>query len=249
MRGLGPAIILLIVIIAVGSAAVAAHSSAAAGAAGKSNNAIIPDESIRIRIIAQSDDDEDQATKRAVQARVSALIESWGEMPATIEEARKLIRSHLPDVRKATDRVLKQRGAGYGAKVELGTVPFPDKTFEGEKYPAGDYEALRITLGQGEGANWWCVLFPPLCLTAATAKEDADGSAAAGSAAKTPEASAKNAKVSSCGNDEAAAGTAVSAGVKKVSSKTGDSDDKPKTEFFLVVLLKKLFAWLASLFA
>lgn len=243
MRGLGPAIILIIVLSIVGTAA-AVHASAAKPQAGAAQTRLIPDEAIRIRIIAQSDSEEDQAVKRAVRDRVSALIESWGPMPSTIDAARSLIRSHLADVQKTAERTLEEKGADYGATVELAKVPFPDKTFEGTDYPAGEYEALRITLGQGTGANWWCVLFPPLCLTAATAKDDPApaADAKATSAVTSGEKPAKITKTSG----EAKVQAEAAAGADR--NDAGESD-KPKTAFFLWILIEKLFAWLGSLFS
>ncbi|MBB6696018.1 stage II sporulation protein R [Cohnella xylanilytica] len=250
MRGLGPAIILIIVLL-IGGTGIAVHGWAPAASAASSEE-IIPDESIRIRIIAQSDSEEDQAVKRAVRDRVSDEIESWGEMPSTIEEARSFIRSRLEDVQQAADRALEERGADYGAKVELAKVPFPEKSFKGSDYPAGEYEALRITLGQGAGANWWCVLFPPLCLTAATAKDDASA-AEAGKPGASSKASA-GAKAEAGSKTAAAAKAADSvkgeqAGAGDEGSDSQGASEKPKTEFFLWIMLKKLFAWIGSLFS
>ncbi|MFC5403563.1 stage II sporulation protein R [Cohnella soli] len=135
--------------------------------------ALIPTDAIRIRIIANSDGEADQRIKASVRDAVAASIRSWGAMPDTHDEARALIGKKLPTLRQLVAAKLKQLDAPYGGKVELAKVPFPAKTFEGRSYAAGDYEALRVTLGDGKGANWWCVLFPPLCLTAATAADDA----------------------------------------------------------------------------
>ncbi|MFC5469597.1 stage II sporulation protein R [Cohnella suwonensis] len=135
--------------------------------------ALIPDDAIRIRIIANSDGETDQRIKAGVRDAVASSIRSWGAMPDTHDEARALIAKKLPALRKVVAAKLKQLDAPYGGKVELAKVPFPAKTFEGKSYAAGNYEALRVTLGDGKGANWWCVLFPPLCLTAATANDDA----------------------------------------------------------------------------
>lgn len=133
----------------------------------------IPEDAIRIRIIANSDGEFDQKVKQAVRESVSEAIVSWGDMPANHDEAEKLIRGHLKQIQRIVDAKLLAAGVSYKGVAELGDVPFPEKEFKGTSYAAGDYEALRITLGEGEGANWWCVLFPPMCLTAATAQEDA----------------------------------------------------------------------------
>lgn len=267
MRSLIPAIILVIVIV-IGGTAAASHFSIAAPKA-SAQEGPIPDEAIRIRIIANSDSDVDQAVKRAVRDRVSEEIVSWGKMPSTIDAARALIRSHLQDVQEAADSVLQAKGADYGAKVELAKVPFPAKTFEGYDYPAGEYEALRVTLGAGEGANWWCVLFPALCLAGAASAEEASAeSSSAVKDAKDTQAAqggqnvqgANASQGGKAGKTSGSSGDAKSAQAVKTSAKAHagsgvaskqDAPDngKPKTEFFLVVLIKKLFAWIASLFS
>ncbi|MDG0811740.1 stage II sporulation protein R [Cohnella rhizosphaerae] len=214
----------------------------------------IPNQAIRIRIIANSDSDRDQAIKRGVRDEVSALIESWGEMPGTIEEARALIRLRLADVEAAANKSLKGAKAGYGEKTELAVVDFPAKTFEGKTYPAGQYEALRITLGKGGGANWWCVLFPPLCL-AASVKADEPAAADEKQSPKRTAAAIKETE------QKAAAQKGVpsnAAKIKQASANAAQEDgviaaavpaEKPKAEFFLLVLLKKLFSFIGSLFS
>jgi stage II sporulation protein R len=134
--------------------------------------ALIPEDAIRIRIIAHSDNEVDQTLKYEVRDDVAAFIATWGVMPTSHDEARNLIEAHLPEIQQHVDAKLREFKAPYNGIVELAKVPFPDKMFNGTSYAAGNYEALRITLGQGEGVNWWCVLFPPLCLTAATASEE-----------------------------------------------------------------------------
>jgi stage II sporulation protein R len=134
--------------------------------------ALIPEDAIRIRIIAHSDNEVDQTLKYEVRDDVAAFIATWGVMPISHDEARNLIEAHLPEIQQHVDAKLREFKAPYNGIVELAKVPFPDKMFNGTSYAAGNYEALRITLGQGDGVNWWCVLFPPLCLTAATASDD-----------------------------------------------------------------------------
>lgn len=153
----------------------------------------IPEDAIRIRILANSDGEFDQKVKQAVRESVSKTIVSWGDMPANHDEAEKLIRGHLKQIQRIVDAKLEAAGVSYKGVAELGDVPFPEKEFKGASYAAGDYEALRITLGEGRGANWWCVLFPPMCLTAATAQEDA----------KATEAAAKPVPASKSADDEA----------------------------------------------
>jgi stage II sporulation protein R len=123
----------------------------------------IPKEAIRLRILANSDSVADQVVKRKVRDVVVAQMKQWAERPLTIEQARQTIRANQPTLEALVRRTLVANGFAYGYKVELATVPFPTKMYGDKLYPAGDYEALRITLGKGAGANWWCVLFPPLC--------------------------------------------------------------------------------------
>ncbi|WP_223066010.1 stage II sporulation protein R [Paenibacillus caui] len=126
----------------------------------------IPQESIRLRILADSDKPADQLVKRKVRDAVVEQMNSWVKTldnPQSLEQARAVIREHLPQIEEQVAKTLKENGESYGYKVELGVVPFPAKMYGGEVYPAGNYEALRVTLGSGQGKNWWCVLFPPLC--------------------------------------------------------------------------------------
>ncbi|WEK53984.1 MAG: stage II sporulation protein R [Candidatus Cohnella colombiensis] len=151
----------------IGTAALIGKFVAAASA-----DSTIPEDAIRIRIIANSDSTYDQQLKSKVRDDIATFIESWGEMPATQPEVLALIQDHLSNIQSRVDTMLKDAGASYDGTAELGEVPFPEKAFEGASYEAGNYLALRITLGEGNGANWWCVLFPPLCLTAAQAPDD-----------------------------------------------------------------------------
>ncbi|WP_165452653.1 stage II sporulation protein R [Paenibacillus thalictri] len=123
----------------------------------------IPQDSIRIRILGNSDSVADQWVKREVRDALNEQLSGWVNQPHSLGEARTLIRSKLDQIELLSNKTLHDRGFNYEAKVELDTVPFPEKTVGSEVYPAGQYEALRVTLGKGEGQNWWCVLFPPLC--------------------------------------------------------------------------------------
>lgn len=123
----------------------------------------IPVEAIRLRILANSDSAPDQAVKRHVRNAVARELERLVAGAGSPAEARAAIAGALPELEAMVKRELEARGFGYGAGVKLGPVPFPAKIYGGRVYPAGEYEALLITLGKGRGENWWCVLFPPLC--------------------------------------------------------------------------------------
>lgn len=125
--------------------------------------AVIPDEAIRLRILANSDGEEDQYVKRLIRDRVNEQITEWVKNLTSVTVARKTIKENLPALETIAKEVLKEEGVNESVHVKFGKVEFPTKLYGQFLYPAGEYEAVLITLGKGEGANWWCVLFPPLC--------------------------------------------------------------------------------------
>jgi stage II sporulation protein R len=137
----------------------------------------IPQQAIRLRILAHSDSLEDQWIKRKIRDAILEETSRWMAGTQDIGQAREAMRDHLPDIRERVGDMLRKYGFAYGYTVELGAVPFPIKWYGGRLYPAGEYEALRIILGDGKGSNWWCVLFPPLCFTGIVVR-DADDEAA-----------------------------------------------------------------------
>ncbi|MGR5966780.1 stage II sporulation protein R [Bacillus cereus] len=125
---------------------------------------VIPKEAVRLRILANSDSDKDQALKRKVRDEVKAQIDGWVADLTSFEEARKVIQSHIPEIEKTVENTLKREGSKDSFQVKFSkNVKFPTKIYGNFIYPAGEYEAVLITIGEGEGANWWCVLFPPMC--------------------------------------------------------------------------------------
>ncbi|QDP41674.1 stage II sporulation protein R [Radiobacillus deserti] len=128
------------------------------------NYQVIPDEAIRLRILANSDKEADQQLKRRVRDKVNAQINEWVQDMSDIEEARLLIQDNLPEIEKLVANTLEEHNSDQPYRVRYGKgVKFPTKVYGSYVYPAGKYEAILITLGEGKGANWWCVLFPPLC--------------------------------------------------------------------------------------
>ncbi|MBN8194497.1 stage II sporulation protein R [Bacillus sp. NTK074B] len=124
---------------------------------------VIPDEAIRLRILANSDLDEDQNVKRLVRDEVNKEITKWVSTLTSKDDAKTVIKEGLPQLQKIAKDVVAAEGMNQSVKVEFGKVDFPTKLYGQYLYPAGEYEAVLITLGKGEGANWWCVLYPPLC--------------------------------------------------------------------------------------
>ncbi|MDD3401271.1 MAG: stage II sporulation protein R [Eubacteriales bacterium] len=115
---------------------------------------------LRLHILANSDSDIDQDIKLEVRDAVLPYFEAAN----SYEDARSFLLQHGDQVQSICEQALKDCGAGYGAYLQLGTESFPDRTYEGTLYPAGEYDALVIVLGNGGGHNWWCVLYPPLCI-------------------------------------------------------------------------------------
>ncbi|KIQ93339.1 stage II sporulation protein R [Anoxybacillus thermarum] len=127
------------------------------------SDVVIPNEAVRLRILANSDSPEDQALKRAVRDAVNEQITTWVSDLTSFEEAKQVIAQHVPDIEQTVARVLREKKSDQSYNVTFGRVSFPTKIYGSYIYPAGEYDAVLITLGKGEGANWWCVLFPPLC--------------------------------------------------------------------------------------
>lgn len=126
---------------------------------------------VRLHVIANSDMVHDQQVKLKVRDRLLKEAERWLIGVEERNQALRIIKKKTPlFVAAATDE-LRKYGYHYGAKMEVGVFPFPAKEYAFGWLPAGDYCAVRVTLGRGEGRNWWCVLFPPLCFM----PEEGDG--------------------------------------------------------------------------
>lgn len=125
---------------------------------------MIPDDAIRLRILANSDSSKDQEIKRRVRDALNEEIASWVEDIDDIEKARALIADKTEEIESIVADTLSKYNAEQAFTVKYNDeVQFPTKIYGSYLYPAGEYEAVLITLGEGEGSNWWCVLFPPLC--------------------------------------------------------------------------------------
>ncbi|WP_058308711.1 stage II sporulation protein R [Gracilibacillus massiliensis] len=125
---------------------------------------VIPDEAIRLRILANSDQEQDQAIKHAVRDAVNEEVTKWVEEMDDIKEARALISARIKDIDQIIADVLAEEKVEMEYNVDYRKdVKFPTKLYDQYLYPAGEYEAILITLGQAQGSNWWCVVFPPLC--------------------------------------------------------------------------------------
>lgn len=144
-----------------------AAQSAATDAAGTMDVIETPDGILRLHVIANSDSEADQAVKLLVRDAILACMEPGD----SAEEAEAFVRDHGAELLQAAEDVLRERGFSYSAQLMLGDYEFPDRTYGDTLYPAGTYRALRVVLGEGAGQNWWCVLFPPLCIVTGDAQE------------------------------------------------------------------------------
>lgn len=123
---------------------------------------------VRLHVLANSDGEEDQALKLVVRDRVLARATELLTRAKNRTEAEALLRTALPELEELAVRELRAKGCGYPVRAELTDTEFPTRAYDGFTLPAGEYLALRVVIGRGEGRNWWCVVFPPLC-TAASA--------------------------------------------------------------------------------
>lgn len=124
----------------------------------KEENITVPEESIRFRIIANSNNDIDQGIKMLIKKDLETNIFRLIQESKSIEETRKIIKENEQVIKNTIDKYNVPYEINYGQNY------FPEKNYKGITYKEGNYESLLITLGNGSGNNWWCVMYPPLCL-------------------------------------------------------------------------------------
>lgn len=123
----------------------------------------IAPEILRFHVLANSDSTEDQNLKIKVRTMLlNSIYEDLGES-ASLEETKSYIRSHKDSLEKEAENYMTDLGYNYPAHMELANSYFPTKTYGDMVFPCGNYEAVRVKIGEGKGRNWWCVLYPPLC--------------------------------------------------------------------------------------
>lgn len=123
----------------------------------------ISDKLIRFHVIANSDSEDDQNLKLKVRDAVIKKMNSKFIGITDLKESEKIIKENIPEIQKIAQDTIYANGKNYGVKVMYGRFNFPTKYYDTITLPAGNYKALRIVIGKGEGKNWWCVMFPPLC--------------------------------------------------------------------------------------
>lgn len=126
---------------------------------------------LRLHIIANSDSEADQNLKLKIRDRI--LTDCGGTLASAGNEdqAVEIAQEALPEIENAARKEIEKNGYTYSASGEIVNMYFPTKKYDTGTMPAGRYDAVRIVIGEGKGKNWWCVMFPPMCLPAATDQE------------------------------------------------------------------------------
>lgn len=117
----------------------------------------------RLHVVANSDKKEDQELKMDVKKTVVDYLSQNLGAEADLEETREYVLENLPEIEQAALKTIEEQGKDYPISAVVEKTYFPDKTYGDCTFPAGEYEALNIRIGKGEGKNWWCVLYPSLC--------------------------------------------------------------------------------------
>lgn len=131
-------------------------------------NSGLSDNLLRLHVIANSDMPEDQQLKRDVRDVILAYMKDEFEKFENVEDAKLQLSNNLDKIKALSEDEIKRQNKNYSVKVMIGNFPFPTKMYGDITLPAGTYQALRVVIGEGEGQNWWCVMFPPLCFVDAT---------------------------------------------------------------------------------
>ena len=129
----------------------------------KEEYVLIPNEAIRVRVIANSDNEKDIKIKEIIKDKINIELDKMFINVNNIDEVRKIIKNNLVFINKIVDKSLIELDYDMDFSVKYGLNYFPEKVFKGVNYNEGMYESLVITLGEGKGPNYWCVLYPPLC--------------------------------------------------------------------------------------
>lgn len=123
----------------------------------------IAEDIIRFHVIANSDSKEDQELKIKVKEILVAELSPYLKDAISVTDARDILIDMLPTIQKTAQEVIRENGFQYTVNVSLEPYNFPLKVYGDYTFPPGTYEALRVTIGEAQGKNWWCVMFPPLC--------------------------------------------------------------------------------------
>ena len=138
------------------------------GAMSLRNQDVLQQKMIRLHVVANSDSDRDQTLKLQVRDKVLAFTEQTMRASANREEANNALREALPQIKSMAEDILRENACSDSVEARLEPAEFPLKAYDGFRLPAGEYMALRVLIGEAAGQNWWCVVYPPLCMAAAS---------------------------------------------------------------------------------
>lgn len=127
---------------------------------------------VRLHVLANSDSEDDQALKLKVRDAILSYVSPRVIDSASREEAIEILNGELEEIKKAATKVVADEGYDYSVEVTLTLEDYPTRNYESMSFPSGEYVSLRVMIGEAEGQNWWCVLFPPLCLSAASERAE-----------------------------------------------------------------------------
>ena len=125
---------------------------------------LIPKDAIRFRVIAASDKEKDQTIKKKVAKGLQQELRETMLSSTSLQTSRKTLQNKLPQFKENIENTLAKNNSQETFDIDYGNHYFPEKKYKGVVYEEGEYESLVVTLGNGQGKNFWCVLFPPLCL-------------------------------------------------------------------------------------
>lgn len=126
----------------------------------------LAEKTVRLHVVANSDAEDDQAQKLRVRDAVLEAVSALTAECRNSDEAQQIMRENLNVIESAARDVLRAEGSDYALRVSLGTERFDTRRYDTFTLPAGRYPALRVSIGAAEGKNWWCVVFPSLCMAA-----------------------------------------------------------------------------------
>ena len=130
----------------------------------------IYDSCVRLHVLANSNSDEDQEVKLKVRDRILSEISTYE--PKSKEEALKMVEENKKKLEEIAKDELRKNGFDYDVEIDIGLEDYPTRNYEDFSLPSGTYTSVRVLLGDGEGENWWCVLYPPLCTSSAIKYDD-----------------------------------------------------------------------------
>ena len=125
----------------------------------------ISEKVLRFHVLANSDDEADQNLKLAVRDAVGSYMQKKLAGVDDLEECEQIVNGNLDQIREVAAETIAQNGYDYDVTAELEYTSFPIKSYGSYTFPAGEYEALRVVIGEGKGHNWWCVMYPNMCFS------------------------------------------------------------------------------------